>query len=302
MSTKIEWVRNLDGSMGETWNPTTGCSKVSAGCQNCYAERMAYRLRGRFGYPEDEPFRVTFHPERLEEPLHWRKPRRVFVNSMGDLFHPDVPDEFIDRVFMAMRDQKHIFLLLTKRPKRMHNYLTRFQLSPKWDGYITRDGKPSNACQPREALFSPDNWPLPNVWLGVTAENQQAADERIPLLLQTPAAVRFVSVEPMLGPVDLRRIPGFYFPGCTTHDALNGRLIHHDDGDKATPDEKLDWVIVGGETGPNARPCHPDWVRSLRDQAVVAGVPFFLKQMHIGGKLVKMPELDGRRWDELPRF
>ncbi len=264
---KIEWTDMV-------WNPTSGCSKVSAGCQNCYAERFARRLAGRCGYPANNPFQVTLHPKRLEEPLHWRKPKRVFVNSMGDLFHEAVDEKFIAKVFAIMDlARQHIYCILTKRPGRAFQLLTDedFQFHVGWfQSQVVRE-----FGLPKPEQVGP--WPLRNVWLGVSVENQEAADERIPLLLQTPAAVRFVSVEPMLGPVVLRRIPGFYFPGCTTHDALNGRLIHHDDGDKATPDEKLDWVIVGGETGPNARPMHPDWVRSLRDQAVTAGIPFFFK-------------------------
>lgn len=259
-ATKIEWADAV-------WNPTTGCTPVSEGCENCYAKRFAYRLRGRFGYPEDDSFRVTLHPERLDEPLRWRNPKRVFVNSMGDLFHPDVPDDFIDQVFNIMAlAYWHTFLVLTKRPARMTGLL---------------------ADDPSRFSFNWTSWPLPNVWLGVSVENQQAADERIPILLQTPAAVRFVSVEPMLGPVDLTRI---HLGGLHEHDALTGwQTYYHRRRPKAkrfeepctslNTGQKIDWVICGGETGPNARPCHPDWVRSLRDQCQEAGVPFFFKQV-----------------------
>ncbi len=183
--TRIEWAEVV-------WNPVSGCTPISEGCQNCYAKRMANRLRGRCGYPADDPFRVTLHPEKLEEPLKWKKPRRVFVCSMGDLFHEQVPDEYIAKVWEIMNNAtQHTFLVLTKRPQRMKDFLARLG----W--YIhDRDGYPMEAV-----LDEGGKYTLKNVWLGVTAENQQRADERIPILLQIPAAVRFVSIEPMLGPV-----------------------------------------------------------------------------------------------------
>lgn len=274
--TKIEWA-------SDTWNPITGCSKISAGCKHCFAERMAKRLAGRYGYPADEPFRVTLHPGRLEEPLHWRKPRRVFVNSMSDLFHPDVPFDFIDRTFVVMAlAKRHTFQVLTKRPERMAEYiLSRAEL----DGH-------NRLCAAKWCFESthypkPHTWPLPNVWLGVSVEDQAAADERIPLLLQTSAAVHFVSGEPLLAGVDLTG----YLPQalCVCQrcgDELGaGELdrngCHPYCGGEADPNgqtEGLDWVIVGGESGPGARPMHPDWARSLRDQCQAAGVPFFFKQ------------------------
>lgn len=234
MSTKIEWAEQV-------WNPVTGCTKVSAGCKNCYAERMATRLRGRHGYPADEPFRVTLHPGRLDEPMRWRKPRRVFVNSMSDLFHEYVPDEFIDRVFAVMAcAPQHQFLVLTKRPNRMRDWCQRIARGP--------------------AL---ETWPLPNVWLGVSAEDQLAADRRIPILLDTPAAVRFVSAEPLLEPVVLID----YLPD--THDG------HRDP--RGGP--WLDWVIVGGESGSGARRCDVKWVRAIVGQCQAAGVSVFVKQL-----------------------
>ena len=256
--TRIEWAEVV-------WNPVSGCTPISEGCQNCYAKRMANRLRGRCGYPADDPFRVTLHPEKLEEPLKWKKPRRVFVCSMGDLFHEQVPDEYIAKVWEVMSNaSQHTFLVLTKRPQRMKDFLARLG----W--YIhDRDGYPMEAV-----LDEGGKYTLKNVWLGVTAENQQRADERIPILLQIPAAVRFVSIEPMLGPVVI-------------------------------PEEWPDWVICGGETGPGARPIHPDWVRSLRDQCQVAGTPFFFKSWgewaeHKVGKKKAGRLLDGRTWDEIP--
>lgn len=247
---RIEWT-------DATWSPVTGCAPISEGCQNCYARRMANRLRGRCGYPKDEPFKVTLHPERLEEPFGWRKPRLVFVCSMSDLFHEDVPDEFICRVFaaIALTPLKHTFLILTKRPQRMHEFIL---------------GLPQRDHTFRLWVAAGGEWPLSNLWLGVTAENQARADERIPILLQIPAAVRFVSVEPMLGPVDLERwLPIEWSEvGETWIEAFPGKHCY---------DTRLHWVICGGETGPGARPMHPDWARSLRDQCQATGVPFFLK-------------------------
>jgi protein gp37 len=280
--TKIEWT-------DATWNPVTGCSHAGTpGCDRCYAKRMATRLAGRYGYPKENPFAVTVHPERLEEPLHWRKPSMVFVCSMGDLFHDDVPTEWIEMVFTAMAlTPRHTYLLLTKRPERMSDFL--------------------NSAYYR--------WTLSNVWLGVTAENQAAADGRIPLLLQTPAAKRFVSCEPLLGPTDLAP-----WLSCSSEAGLDGQF-----SDRNGYRGRLHWVIAGGETGPGARPMHPEWARSLRDQCQAAGVPFFFKhhgewyngrpmnadmipwldidehtRMWHVGKQIAGRALDGREWNEAP--
>ena len=234
MPTKIEWCH-------ETWNPITGCTKVSAGCANCYAERMATRMRGRFGYPADNPFRPTFHPDRIDQPRRWPKPkpgerRLVFVDSMGDLFHEDMDTAWVKAVWDTMVETPwNTYLLLTKRPQVMQFWIT-----------CTLDGAP----------------PPANIWCGTSVENQEWADVRIPWLLRTPAAVRFVSVEPMLGPVDLQT--GVYIDGP---ESMKGTTLIG-----------LDWVICGGESGPGARPMHPDWPRSLRDQCAEAGVPFVFKQ------------------------
>jgi len=249
--TKIEWT-------DETWNPVTGCTKISPGCEHCYARRMAQRLAGRCGYPRDDPFRVILHEETLDKPLHWRKPRRVFVCSMGDLFHENVPDEYRMQVFnRCVAAPRHTFQILTKRPA---NALRYYQ------------GRPA----------------LPNVWLGVSPEDQERADQRIPVLMECPAAVRFVSVEPMLGPVDLT--PWLY---------RTREIELADDGahirrNRILP--ALDWVICGCETGPGARAMDPNWARSLRDQCVAAGVPFFLKRLSDGSRL-----LDEQEWDEYPQ-
>ncbi len=252
-STKIEWC-------DRTWSPITGCSKVSEGCKNCWAERMSKRLAGRCGYPVGDPFHVTMHPGRLGEPLQWKKPQRVFVCSMGDLFHNDIPPIFIKFIFNTIeRCPQHTFLILTKRPRRAYEVLAG------------------------NTMFCLQG-PLPNLWIGVSIEDQKTADERIPVLLQVPAAKRFVSVEPMLGPVNLEAIPlpdaYLTMNGITgVAQPLSEKNNESDDYVYFTRhDYKLDWVICGGETGPKARPIHPDWVRSLRDQCVVAGVPFFFKQ------------------------
>ena len=238
--TKIEWADKV-------WNPITGCTPISEGCQNCYARRMANRLKGRYGYPKDDPFQVMFHPKKLDEPLDWRKPQRIFVCSMGDMFHGKVQEEWINQIVgEIIYAYEHIFLILTKRPAAAELY---FKSHPN-----------SNP---------------PNLWLGVSIENQWTADERIPILLNIPAAKRFVSVEPMLGEINLSESLGIR--RYTTLDGLPEtpywkRLI-------GTPLLGiLDWVICGGETGPKARPMHPDWVTSLRDQCQAAGVPFFFKQ------------------------
>ena len=261
---KIEWT-------DKTWNPITGCTKVSPGCRRCYAERMATRLRGRHGYPADEPFRVTLHPERLDDPLHWRKPRMCFVCSMSDLFHKDVPDQFIDKVFavMALAPQ-HTFQVLTKRPERMHAYMTmaRTPLGRSHEVIIQANDR----MLAGEGVWP--GWPLPNVWLGTSVEDQERADERIPILLETPAAVRFISAEPLLGPIDLRHLQPVEPP--TEIDSLAGThgVLRPHRGQC----EGLDWVIVGGESGPGARPMHPDWPLSLRRQCEASGNAYFMKQ------------------------
>lgn len=246
---RIEWT-------DATWNPVTGCTRVSEGCRNCYMARTV----PRFG---QDPWTVVLHPDRLEQPLRWKRPRRIFVNSLSDLFHEDVPDEFIGKVFVTMaRATRHTFQVLTKRPDRMLKLLDDATLAFPC-GMIAGDA-------------------LPNVWLGVSIENQQTADERIPLLLQTPAAKRFISAEPLLGPIDLGQVnnPGLA-EGQDFIDSLRGfawTCTGPDYVDTCGIGVGINWVIVGGESGPGARPMHPDWARSIRDQCQAAGVPFFFKQ------------------------
>jgi protein gp37 len=234
-----------------TWNTVTGCTRVSEGCERCYIERTPpFRINHRaFDAPGiGGSTGVLLHEDRLAMPLRWRRPRRVFVNSLADLFHDAVPTEHIAKVFATMaRAEQHTFQILTKRPARMRALLADGGLA-----LMEATGDEETAL----ALYD-TYWPLPNVWLGVSVETQQWADIRIPHLLRTEAAVRFASCEPLLGPVDLtQELPA-------------------DDG-KSFPG--LDWVIVGGESGPDARPMHPDWARQLREQCQAANVPFFFKQ------------------------
>lgn len=261
--TSIEWTRGDDGTPGSTWNPTSGCTKVSPGCANCYIVRTPpFRTKRRF-WDAKGSTGVWIHGERLLEPTRWSRPRRVFVNSLSDLFHEDIPIDFIDQVFAVMAlCPQHTFQILTKRPERMLSYLR--SPSDEMEGIRGRIiGKAWNMLGHYKLRkyahqgICDRQLPLSNVWLGVTVENQHFADERIPLLLNTPAAVRFISYEPALGPVIVNNVP-------TPIEGWNGSAIK--------------WVICGGESGPNARPMHPDWARSMRDQCCRAGVPFFFKQ------------------------
>jgi protein gp37 len=258
--TKIEWTRGDDGTSGVTWNPTSGCDKVSPGCDNCYALTMAHRLKamGQAKYQRDgDPrtsgpgFGVSVHPDELSAPLRWRKPRRVFVDSMGDLFHDQVSDEFLARVWAVMAaTPQHTYQILTKRHGRMRSLLSDHNfgrsvydasdymlLSYKMGKHVSGTG-----------MFG-TNQALPNVWLGVSVEDKQRAAFRISALRETPAAVRFLSCEPLLGPLDELDLTG------------------------------IGWVIVGGESGSGARPMNLDWVRSIRDQCQAAGVAVFVKQL-----------------------
>lgn len=229
----IEWTES-------TWNPVTGCTKISPGCQHCYAERMARRLKA-MGQPNyRNGFQLTVHPHMLDRPLRWKKPQMIFVNSMSDLFHQEVPLDFIQQVFDVMRQaSRHTFQVLTKRAERL------------------------------AALDAELDWP-PNVWMGVSVETEDYT-ERIDCLRQTRANVRFLSLEPLLGPL----------PNLDLHE--------------------IDWVIVGGESGPGARPMDRAWVTDLRDQSLAAHIPFFFKQW--GGTRKKKAGrlLEGRQWNQMPR-
>lgn len=327
-NTSIEWTRGDDGAPGATWNPVTGCTKVSPGCDHCYAETFAERWRGIPGHHFENGFDVTLRPERLGQPLRWRKPRRVFVNSMSDLFHRDIPDEFIVRVFATMAaTPRHTYQLLTKRHGRMRSLLSDegfvSEVAQEIVGHHVVDGDP----MPEDGNW----WPLRNLWLGVSVEDQKRADLRVPALLQTPAAVHWLSCEPLLGPVDLTKWldqhgPWNYVgPGVLCY---CGEPVRNE---RCTGDQ-IDWVVAGGESGPRSRPMHPDWVRSLRDQCQEYGTPFFMKQWGNWVPPSEMPSdtfidwdlihgtdivdrdipvrvsknragrlLDGRTWDEYPQ-
>lgn len=245
--TKIEWT-------DATWNPVTGCSVVSPGCTNCYAMGLAgTRLRNhpsRAGLTDESKAgpvwngKVRLNEDWLTQPLKWRRPRTIFVCAHGDLFHENVPDEWIDRVFRVINmTPRHTYQILTKRARRMRQYMSDQERVVQ----VAFEGRAE--------------WPPRNAWLGVSAEDQKRADERVPELLATPAAVRFVSAEPLLGPIDFNEI---------IPNPIAWNFKHGFDG--------LNWIIVGGESGPGSRPMHPDWVRSIRDQCASAGVAFFFKQ------------------------
>jgi protein gp37 len=269
--TKIEWTN-------ETNNPFVGCTKISEGCKNCYALPMAVRNAHNHKLPDEirEAYfsviskidgkwnwngKIAFIESAIYKILGWNKSRMVFLCSMGDIFHENNSFDKINEVFNAIAiSQEHTFQILTKRPERMLEYFT--------GNYYNKQ---------KLFLHSIDStligWPLNNLWLGVTAENQEQANKRIPILLQIPAAVRFVSVEPMLGPIDFYEITY----GNQFHNVLNG-VLDITTSQLGILGDKLDWVICGGESGHKARPMNPEWVKSLRDQCKKAKVPFFFKQ------------------------
>lgn len=286
-NTKIEWA-------DATWNPMTGCTPVSPACDHCYAERMAGRNLPVTRCPKCEGggftvmggychrceqchgtgnvgFTPTFHPDRLDVPLHWRKPRRIFVCSMSDLFHEAFTEEQIDAVFNVFAAApQHTYMVLTKRPERAKEFV----------GVVH-----------------------PNLWLGVTVEDQRRADERIPILLDTPAAVRFISIEPMLGPVNLTMCS---IADGRTIDALQSyEAIRRADGvwdNRPVSRPSLDWVILGGETGPGARPMQPEWALDLYRQCKAAGVPFFFKKAKWAPNDGAYLTVDGSTMDVLPEL
>lgn len=316
-----------------TWNPVRGCSRVSEGCRNCYAEKVAARFSGpgqpyegladrtRKGSKWTGDVRVI--PEHLADPLRWKAPRRIFVNSMSDLFHEKLTNEEIATVFGVMAScPQHTFQVLTKRAKRMREWFRWADDEGKKHDLLVFKPRALLTCawaacagdawgdvEPHEKLGSLPSrevfgsaWPLPNVWLGVSVENQDAADERVPELLKTPAAVRFLSCEPLIGPVDLAKA------------SPNARSLIED----------LDWLIAGCESGPGARACDVDWLRSLRDQCLAANVPIWVKQAapaqgtwasgaprpapidigpgakHKAGSVIELPYLDGFQYKEFP--
>lgn len=288
--TSIEWATKV-------WNPVRGCSIVSKGCTNCYAMKQAHRFAGPGGKYEGltqmsrgGPVwtgEVRAHPSQLEIPLHWRKPQRVFVNSMSDLFHEDVPDSFIDQVFAVMAlCPQHTFQVLTKRPERMRQYMTAASTGKR--SLINSTGAEFFKRIVTDDLIAAIKASFPNVWLGVSVEDQATADERIPLLLETPAALRWVSYEPALGLVDFERV---CVRGGATLSTVSDALRGHKWDESAytggapplksdPPDgARLDWIVVGGESGPGARPFDIGWARSTVEQCKGAGVACFVKQL-----------------------
>ncbi|MEO3856151.1 phage Gp37/Gp68 family protein [Acrocarpospora sp. B8E8] len=285
-TTSIEWATHV-------WNPTTGCDRVSPGCDNCYALTMAKRLKGmgsakyqRDGDPKTSGpgFGVSEHFDTLNDPFGWRKPRRVFVNSMSDLFHDEVSESFIASVFAAMASTpKHTYMILTKRHGRMRSLLNSGYFVAKVWGEVDKRAPGVGA----QAVSMWPSMPLPNVWLGVSVEDQKRADLRIPALLETPAAVRWISAEPLLGPIDLL--------GPLVHPGHRPRLTYWLDGrpgwgpeettatglttQPITVGPRLDWAVVGGESGSGARPMDPTWARSMVEQCQHATVPVFVKQL-----------------------
>ena len=235
-TTSIEWA-------DATWNPVTGCTKISSGCDNCYAERFAERFRGVKGHPFENGFDLTLRPERLNQPLRWRQSKKVFVNSMSDLFHKGIPRNFVDQVFDTMeKADRHTFQVLTKRSSLMRDYV-----NSRYGGGTAPE----------------------HIWLGASVEDGTKLS-RIEHVRRTRATVRFLSIEPLIGPVDGIDLSG------------------------------IQWVIVGGESGPRARPMEAAWVRPIRNQCIARGIPFFFKQWggfkpKSGGRV-----LDGREWDEFP--
>jgi protein gp37 len=233
----IEWTDT-------TWNPVTGCTKISAGCDNCYAARFSERFRGVQGHPFETGFDLTLRPERLKQPLEWKRPRMIFVNSMSDLFHKDIPKAHIAAIFDTMEKADwHVYQVLTKRSSLLQKFIN--------ERYKTRKAPP-------------------HMWFGVSVENQPATS-RIAHLQKANASVRFLSIEPLIAPVEQLNLEG------------------------------IDWVIVGGESGPGARPMNPEWAMDIRDQCVEAGVPFFFKQW--GGRSAKTGGrlLEGREWNQFPK-
>lgn len=276
-TSKIEWT-------DKTWNPVAGCDGVSEGCDHCYAESIAKRFAGSKAFPDG--FKVTLHPDRLEDPLHWRKPARVFVNSMSDLFHPDISVDYIAAVFAIMTIAKrHTFQVLTKRPQRMATMVGTEAFDRLVDRALSMYGAPDISRGLADSF----------IWLGTSIESDKYTF-RANHLRATPARVRFLSLEPLLGPLPSLDLTG------------------------------IDWVIVGGESGPGARPMHLSWARDLRDRCVERGIPFFFKQWGewapdkgyelVGGQVVEVDapdesmtrvgkkwagrRLDGRTWDEYP--
>ncbi len=292
----IEWLWP-SGYTGMAWNPITGCTKVSPGCANCYAETLSIRFKDVHGYGghylggREGQAPILFHEDRLRQPFHWKKPRCVFVNSVSDLFHEDVPFEWVEKIMAVIAlNPDHLFLALTKRPERMLEFFTMDRgissveadvatmasqkFNMVWDG---RGSDINNYSMVHNRPLTVENrrvfpgWPLPNLWLGTSVENQHFADERLPILRQVPAAVRWVSVEPMLGYINFENHFERFNQGGKNVTGLP-RLQSESDS------LSVDWAVFGGESGPGARPPHPAWFYQGMHMADAAGIPVFFKQ------------------------
>ena len=304
--TKIQWT-------DRTWNPVTGCTRVSEGCRNCYAERLtATRLRHQPKYQGLAVMQpggprwtneVRTHPDELRKPLSWRKPRKVFVCDMSDLFHEAVPFDFIDQVFAVMALCPHLtFQVLTKRPERMAEYLIadrgpyKFEAdhttSQNWIVMARDDVSPGGDHPSNTHRLRSMPWPLPNVWLGTSLSTQKEADANIPHLLKCPAAVRFLSVEPLIEAVDLPLRPSI-------NRIQRERFVGYSEATRIADAERIHWVITGGESGPTGRPCNIAHLRSIVQQCKAANVPCFVKQL--GAKTYQRCPNCGKNTGGLPR-
>lgn len=282
-SSSIEWT-------DATWSPTRGCTKIAAGCRNCYAETFAERWRGIKGHPYEQGFDPRTAPDKLTEPLKWKKPRRIFVDSMSDLFHEAFAFEYIAAVFGIMaacadREMGHTFQVLTKRPERAIEFFNWLSMPTDKDGNaddLHRKNVLHESVKFALGYDHPDRpavnvlrgWPLPNVWMGTSISTQADADKNVAVLLKIPAAVRFVSAEPLLGPID-------FFCNDDVRGGSKSNVLQLADISDGAPshDRAIHWVIAGGESGPGARPCDVEWIRSIVRQCKAAGVPCFVKQL-----------------------
>jgi protein gp37 len=329
-STTIEWAEHV-------WNPISGCTRVSSGCDNCYAMHQAHRFSGVPGHPQegltvirngkvDWSGKIKLNENTLLAPLRRKKPTRYFVNSMSDLFHHGVPDEYIDQVFAVMAlCPQHTFMILTKRPERMQEYLLAEKRSTIIGQYAFTNAA-RHDLGTMEKYRNGVQWPLPNVWLGVSVEDQKTADERIPILQQTPAAVRWISAEPLLGPlkptyVNCLNCCTISNPilvnsgkdyGCGKCKAVVNRMGAGNRPGGFFDERKLDWVVVGGESGPDARPFNTQWARDIIKHCKDADVPVFFKQFgshpmdvcyerfYEGYKRIRLNDRKGGDWSEWP--
>lgn len=304
----------------DSWNPYVGCTHVSPACDNCWAEDMAARiirmnpnLKKYLDVTENGAWtgNIGVDPDEFLKPFTWKKPRRIFVCDMGDVFYIHVPFDLIDKLMsvIALLPQ-HTFLILTKRPGIMKKYFDtdKEKLIERWADQTyelgvsdNKDDTDAPACWVNNRLDT--EWPMKNLWLGVTCENQNMANYRIPILLHTPASKRFVSYEPALGPIDFTRITTLEFCGTKVYHSLHGMSYFQDidDSSSDTPCNKLDWIIMGAESGPKRREMNIEWAETVKNQCERHNIPFFFKQKFIGRKKIEMPILSGKVYDQIPQ-